>query len=339
MFVAEALYNLLESKNIKRINIMGSSLFKMDMPTSAIKLKEIYRSKLLDDYKVKTIECEKIRDVYGELNFTDMHIDRPYTYTSLVTSIDGRLAFIDNTQGPLISRENRLDKDGALSDWWILNMLRASSSAVIIGSGTLREEKDYTGHVFDSELEDARENYSMNAVPTNIIISVNGEGIPFNHILFNTKEIPLMISTSSSGEQNIKKHLRNDCVIVGPIIRKEDLTEEHINIMKTPQDRVVVLLTGDKIPDIKMMLYVLKKAGFDKTLIETPSFAHALMEYGLLDEMFLNYSCLYLGGKSISIGQSGKGFTSKEHPHTCMLSIHSHSDSFFYFRHKLVYGK
>lgn len=75
-----------------------------------------------------------------------------------------------------------------------------------------------------------------------------------------------------------------------------------------------------------------------KVLVETPSYMHYLVSQGMMDELFFNYSCIYVGGQALTIGKFGKEFGSKDHPHTRMLSIHSHSDHFFYFRHKLIYG-
>ncbi len=318
---------------------MSSSLFKMDLPAETVKMKQVYKSDCLDNFALPAIACKKVEDVYGALKFETVHEDRPYTFTSLVTSIDGRIAFTDAPQGPLIARENRADPDGAMSDWWILNMLRAAADGIMVGAGTMCAEADFTGHIFDAELEDARVCAGRYAVPTNIITSLDGTDIPFDHVLFNTPEIPVMISTSAQAKDYIEQNIKNEYVLVGPLKSKDDLTAEHIATIKNANGKVVVLLTGDKFPDSHVALYALKKGGFDKLLVETPSYAHYLVGEQLMDEFFLNYSCVYLGGKALTIGQFGKEFTSKEHPHTRMLSIHAHSDSFFYFRHQLIYGK
>ena len=47
------------------------------------------------------MSCDKIRKIYGDLKFLELHEDRPCTYTSLVTSLDGRIAFTDAPQGPV----------------------------------------------------------------------------------------------------------------------------------------------------------------------------------------------------------------------------------------------
>ena len=108
--------------------------------------------------------------------------------------------------------------------------------------------------------------------------------------------------------------------------------------MKANQDKVIVIATGEKAPDSHVALYIMKKFGLDKVLVETPSYMHYLVSEGLMDELFFNYSCIYVGGQALSIGKFGKEFGSKDHPHTKMLSIHTHSDHFFYFRQKLIYG-
>ena len=123
---------------------MGTSLFKMPFDIEKTKVIPIYRNPALDQAEVETITCDQIKEIYGELKFQKLHEDRPYTYTSLVTSIDGRIAFTDAPQGPLIAKLNKYDPDGANSDWWILNMLRAVSDGDIIGAGTMSAERDYT---------------------------------------------------------------------------------------------------------------------------------------------------------------------------------------------------
>ena len=107
--------------------------------------------------------------------------------------------------------------------------------------------------------------------------------------------------------------------------------------MKENEDKVLVIGTGDTAPDSKAALYVLKRFGIDRLLVETPSYMHYLVSQKMMDELFFNYSCIYVGGQALTIGKFGKEFTSEDHPHTRVLSIHTHSDHFFYFRHKLLY--
>ena len=96
---------------------MATSLEKMPLTVEEVGLKRVYASETLKNFEVENIDCKKIRDVYdGELRFEKLHEDRPYTFTSLVTSIDGRIAFSDAPQGPLISRLNKYGQGGAMAD-------------------------------------------------------------------------------------------------------------------------------------------------------------------------------------------------------------------------------
>ena len=317
---------------------MATSLFKMPFDIEKTRVKQIYRSSSLDQAQVETITCEEMNQIYGDLKFEALHEDRPYTYTSLVTSIDGRIAFTDAPQGPLIAKLNKYDGDGAGADWWILNMLRAVSDGDIIGAGTMNAESDYTAHVFSQQLEDARVAAGMEPVPWNIISSLDATDIPFDHVLFKTKEVPVMISTSAAGVPVIREKMKEDYYLVGPVKDISEVTGEMIESMKANRNKVLVIATGDKAPDSKVALYIMKKFGLNKVLVETPSYMHYLVSQGMMDELFFNYSCIYVGGQALTIGKFGQEFGSEDHPHTRMLSIHSHSDHFFYFRHKLIYG-
>ena len=78
---------------------MATSLFKMPFDPDRLKLTRVYESPELAHCQVETMSCEKIREIYGDLKFLELHEDRPCTYTSLVTSIDGRIAFTDAPPG------------------------------------------------------------------------------------------------------------------------------------------------------------------------------------------------------------------------------------------------
>lgn len=314
-----------------------TSLEKMEFDIEKIKVKKIYESKDVENYTEAVVDCENTRKIYGQLKFGKLHEDRPYTFTSLVTSIDGRIAFSDDMKGPLIAQKNEKDPDGAVTDWWILNMLRAASDGIIIGARTMQAEPEFTGHIFDEQLEKQRIDSGIYPVPYNIITSLDATDIPFDHRLFKEKEIPVMISTSRKGAALVKNEFRGEYIIIDSINGEEDITDEVINLIKNANGKVPVIATEENIPDTKLVFSLLKKIGIDKLLVETPSFTHHLIENKLMDELYFNYSCLYLGGKALTIGQYGKEFSSTNHPHTQMLTMHSHSDHFFYFRHKFVY--
>jgi len=127
-----------------------NKLPQMDFPPDKIKLELLYverdKSEAQTEAQPKSKSeaqpkaLPKITSAYTELTFPPAPADRPYLISSLVLSADGKMAFEDVRDGPAIAKENYFDPDGALADFWVLNALRASSDAVIIGAGTLNSE-------------------------------------------------------------------------------------------------------------------------------------------------------------------------------------------------------
>ena len=66
---------------------MATSLFKMPFDVQRLKVQRIYTSPELSHCQVETMSCDKIREIYGDLKFVELHEDRPCTYTSLVTGV------------------------------------------------------------------------------------------------------------------------------------------------------------------------------------------------------------------------------------------------------------
>ena len=111
----------------------------------------------------------------------------------------------------------------------------------------------------------------------------------------------------------MRENLKNEAYFVdAPSM--EAVTEELIQGMKENADKVLVIGTGDTAPDSKVALYVLKKFGIDRLLVETPSYMHYLVSQKMMDELFFNYSCIYVGGQALTIGKFGKEFTSDGPP-------------------------
>ncbi|MGL4383426.1 MAG: hypothetical protein ACRCTA_06890 [Bacilli bacterium] len=62
------------------------------------------------------------------------------------------------------------------------------------------------------------------------------------------------------------------------------------------------------------------------------------MQEQILDEVFFNYSCLYVGGNTLKIGSSLQPFTSIEHPHSQFISIYLYENTFLYLRQRIIYN-
>lgn len=314
---------------------MDYQLPLMPFDAEKIRLHPVYKSECLEQ-GAAVLDCPWVRQVYGRLTFPEPSARRPYLYTSLVTSIDGKIAFSDAPQGPLIARKNFCDPDGAAADWWLLNLLRAAADGIIVGTGTLRAEPDFTGHVFDEQLVQQRAEQGKPLVPWNIVSSLDGTDIPYQHLLFSCGQIPVMISTSRQALPEIEKGF-GDRYQVLDCESEQAVQQAAARMRENPDVPGWVIVSGQKAPDSALLLLFLRQCGLERVLVETPSYMHYLLSQQMMDELFFNYSCLYVGGNALSIGKSGQEFTSRQHPHTRMLSIHAHSDHFFYFRHKLVY--
>ncbi|MGL6098925.1 MAG: dihydrofolate reductase family protein [Fusobacteriaceae bacterium] len=317
---------------------MPTPFFKIPYNYEKIKLTKIFENEKTKSFTNKGLETEESVSVYGNLNFPEFDPDKVYLMASFVTSIDGKLAYLDDPAGPVIAKENKLDSDGADADFWILNLLRANCDAIFCGAGTIANEPDSTFHVFDEKLEIAREKKGLKPDPWLVVCSLVGTDIPFKDSIFEKQKC--MYNISPNALEVVEKNIEQDYYVVGPYKNIDEIEEEKIreDFKNYADKKAPIIVTGESNrTDSKTLLKILKILGIDKALVESPSYCHVLLGEKLLDEMFVNYSCVYVGGDTVSFGKGMKSYTSKAHPHSELLSIHMHSPSFLYFRHKFNY--
>jgi riboflavin biosynthesis pyrimidine reductase len=286
------------------------------------------------------VQTPSSKAVFGELGFPAVPRERVYTMASFVTSIDGKIAYLDNPAGPVIAQSNALDPDGAAADFWILNLMRANADAIFIGAGTMQKEPDGLVCIFDQELEDRRAALGMPRAPLVIICSLDGSDIPFSDTLI--KNQPVLFNTSPEGLARIQAGLKADSYTVGPYRNVQEIDRERVieEYSRFAGKKIPVIVTGEgRTPASAAVMRILTLMGVERALVESPSYLHSLLRDGLVDEISLNYSCVYVGGSGVGLGGALPAFTSREHPHTEMLSIHMHSPSFFYFRHRWVHQR
>ena len=303
--------------------------YKIDFPSDKIKLNKIYQSKDAELLIGNSFTSKKLKEVYGDFNFPPFPKERTYTLGSFVQSIDGKIAFPESPDGTLVARGNRKDPNGALADYWILNMLRSVCDAVLMGDTTIAKEPDLTGHVYDTELENARINDGKPAVPLHVIVSGNGSEFPRNHRIVKDPTIPLLIVTTEEGKRSLNEHPETDFV---------ELNSSSNVDLKGSIKGIVSMGKSGRI-NLTEVLDFLKPLGIDTMLIESPTFLVSLMQEALLDELYLNTSSLFIGGSALSLGSRIDSFTLDNHPHCKVVSIHTHSDYFFYTRYRMEYTK
>lgn len=282
-----------------------------------------------------------VHKFYTDVVFPDAPEDRPYTMSSIVLSADGKMAFTDSPKGPIIARNNFFDSDGALCDFWVLNMLRAYADGVVIGARTLQNEDGVTSHVYEEELNCQRfEVLGKKYHPASIVVSFDGTDIPFEHDTWNVdpeEGLKMMIGTSPAGMHYIRENSPKKHIFYGPFTSREEVDAAVFDPVFEKYDEIPVIVTGEgTTPDTALFMYVLRKMGLERVMIESPTYANGLMHLGMLDEWFINYSMVCAGG-GVTPGYNAP-FKAAEHPHMKLVSVGIHSSSFLYTRQKVYYG-
>jgi riboflavin biosynthesis pyrimidine reductase len=318
---------------------------KLSFPIDKMQLVPLYQDtdeleKNKESSMVRTV-LSKVSAVYHELYFPAPPDDRPYVFASMVLSLDGKMAFQDNPQGPVVASANSIDPDGGLTDFWILNVLRAHADAIIVGAKTLTSESDLILACLDPDLVGERKEKlgKETPCPLSIIVSLDGQDVPLTHSIFSVPEIQTIIATSHQGGLFLKEKFGDEVLLIGPYSTAGEVDGKWI--FKLVQDGIqarkkIVLMTGEEEPDARLFLYVLRKIGICHLLVESPTYMWLLMNQQMLDEFFVNYSSLLIGGP-ITPGY-GNGFSYLNHPHSKFLFIGLHKNSFLFTRQKLVYG-
>lgn len=319
-------------------------LQRTEFKTEKIKVNNIFTSHSLKEYNSIPFESRKIKEVYGDnIRFPKPPEDRPYVFASFVTSIDGKLAYVDEPSAFYVAAKNILAGDGSMADFWLLNALRGVCDASIIGGNSLHTDDDYSMHIYDEDIEKDRIKHGLPQIPLNIVISLDATDIPLEHKIFKDERIPTIIATSPAGLEHIEKNMKQDYVVLGPYVTLDEVEnnkEEILNKLIDFQNTIVpVVITGEGgFPNASLLMKILREIGVVRLLIESPGYGNYLIKQKIMDELFLNLSCVYIGGgDTMTLGKGDKGFLSTYHPHTEVLSIHSHSPHFFFLRHRLIY--
>jgi len=151
---------------------------------------------------------------------------------------------------------------GSEADTRMLTELRALADAVLIGTGTIRAE-GYGRLVRNAERIGRREAAGMAATPTAVLISRSFD-IPWGASLFEAADQPVIVYTDASGEPP---------EVVAPV--------------------EVVRLAG---PEPRAVMADLRARGVRSLLCEGgPTLNSALLEAGVVDELFLTISPLLAG--------------------------------------------
>ena len=156
----------------------------------------------------QTVLPDELRILYGgDLRFPEPD-GRPYVIGNFVSTLDGVVSFEipGKSGGGEISGFNEADR-------FIMGLLRASSDAVIVGAGTLREVAP--GHLWWPEhvYPEAQEHYGryrqgvLNKPdpPLNVIVSGSG-AVDLRMAVFRTRGARTLIVTSPNGRELLERN-------------------------------------------------------------------------------------------------------------------------------------
>lgn len=314
-------------------------------PKENLKVKMVFKDEEriaeLKAASAETAVMPHVSEYYTDLYFPKASADRPYTFSSIVLSSDGKMAYQDNPSGPLVAKNNFLDPDGSLGDFWGLNVLRAYADGVIVGANTLSKEPGISCHVYDEDLSHQRVEYlGKKYQPASIVVSFDATDIPFDHYTFGidpAEELKMVIATGPDGMDYIKANSPLKHVFWGPFQSKEDVDNAQLPALYQDFDVVPVIVTGEgKRPDAHLLMYALKKLGVEKLCVESPSYCAFMLKEQMLDEYFINYSMVFVGGPTTP--GAGMPYGHLDHPHAQLLSLGVHKSNFLFTRQKICYN-
>lgn len=316
-----------------------------ETPKDNLKINILYRNEeALSAIRESSPEPTSLPDVsryYTDILFPPAPAHRPYIFSSIVLSADGKMAFMDNKAGPLVAKNNYLDPDGSLADFWVLNVLRAYSDGVVVGGNTMKNEPGISSHCYDVSLvRQRRELLGKPNPPATVIVSLDGTDVPFDHHSLHIRpedRYKVFLATSPKGFAYLKEHSPLRHRVYGPFTSKAEVDAFRFPPIHQEYDVVPLIVTGEEaLPDTELLMYVLKKLGMERLCIESPTYTAHLMTLGFLDEYFINYSMVYAGGMMTPGYAVPQGYLN--HAHSQLLSVGMHAASFLFTRQKLCYG-
>ncbi len=147
----------------------------------------------------------ELSSLYGPLQFP-LHAGRPYVIANFVSTLDGvvSLEIPGRSGGGEISGFNPHDR-------MVMGLLRAVADAVIVGAGTLRAASAdhlwtaaYISPGLAEAYQELRTAMGKSEPPLNVVVTARAE-IDLSLRVFQSGEVPVLIVTSSQGQERLRK--------------------------------------------------------------------------------------------------------------------------------------
>lgn len=178
--------------------------------------------------------------------------ERPYVVANMVSSLDGRAAFDGQTRGLSSDTDRRL-----------FHLLRSAGDALLVGAGTVREER-YGVAVKNDELRERRRHHGLAPEQPTVIVS-SRLMLPSDLPLLQAKGAPVIVATAAEHE------------------------------LEGVEAEVKYERTGD---DLRLLLARLRSEHDIRSLVceGGPTLLSYLLAAGLVDELFLSLAPKLVGG-------------------------------------------
>lgn len=289
-----------------------------------MKFKLLLKNPIIDSYTYSPLRSENIVENLGFEVKLPHKSQLPFLFSCFALSIDGKLCYPDKQSGFNIASCNQhasiAEKE---ADLWFLMLARSISDALIIGSNSLNiESGGYTPEINIAKLSKARLDNKLPKHVWTIVMAHNLNNLDFSQALFSKPDFPVMLCCYNA----VPMHKIPDTYSqykLSELKSREQLKQKNIVIIDT---------------DHLEMYKIFKQLGFNIILNESPYTHHQLLEQQLLDEIWLNYSASYIGGKISSLGDKQNSFSSSNHPNTEILTLHHIGYHFLYSRQRILYN-
>jgi riboflavin biosynthesis pyrimidine reductase len=289
-----------------------------------IKLNCLLKNPKLNKYKRISIVSEIAQVLFG----SDIHLPNstkplPFIFSCFALSIDGKLCYPDTLSGLDIAKANNNATDTErYIDLITLMFARTMSDAVIFSSNIFKKDSiRKKPSISIPELLDDRIKNSKKVNLTPIIFCRDLNSIDFNHSMMTDNDQEFFIfHYQPSLDLNIP----------------DTFSIQNLSTFKKSETkRKYVVYIDDNFNQIFKVLY---NIGISTILNESPYYHHKLLEEKLLNEIWLNYACSYIGGNVISLGDNQTSFETKNHPDTEILSLYHSGYNFLYSRQEIKYA-
>ena len=169
----------------------------------------------------------ELATLYGRLQFPP-HAGRPYVIGNFVSTLDGvvTLNMPGQSGGGPISGFNP-------HDHLVMGLLRAVADAVIVGAGTLRAVPQqrwtaaYVAPAYAAAYQELRTRLGKPEPPLNVIVTARG-AIPLDLPVFQSSEVPVLLVTTTQGEERIRTQHIPAAVQIAGVQRAGSLSPQAI---------------------------------------------------------------------------------------------------------------